>query len=50
MRVAKMNAGLDAGPIQKICGAGSVRYPDFGAILTSLLPTGIYYLLILDLG
>ena len=27
-----MNAGLDAGPIQKMCGAGSVPGSDFGEI------------------
>ena len=31
-----VNAGLDAGPIQKTCGAGSVPGPDFGENLTSL--------------
>ena len=30
-------AWLDAGPIQKMCGAGSVRYSDFGESLTSLV-------------
>ena len=35
----EMNAGLDAGPIQKKCGAGSVPGPDLGKKLTSLLPT-----------
>ena len=32
-----MNAGLDAGPNQIFCDAGSVLGPDFGEILTSLL-------------
>ena len=33
----EMNVGLDAaGPIQKMCGAGSVPGPDLGKILTSL--------------
>ena len=36
MQVPQMNAGLDAGPIEKMCGAGSVRYPHFGEILASL--------------
>ena len=31
-----MNAGLDVGPNQTWCGAGSVRGPDVGEILTSL--------------
>ena len=36
----EINAGLDAWPIQKMCGTGSVPGPDFwGEILTSLLPT-----------
>ena len=33
----EMNAGLDAGPIQKMCGACSVPDPDFGENLTSLI-------------
>ena len=33
----EMNAELDARPIQKMCGAGSVSGPDFGENLTSLL-------------
>ena len=37
----EMNAGLDAGPIQKMCGAGSVRYPDFGEILASLVTSKV---------
>ena len=32
-----MNAGLDAGPVQKMCGAGSVPGPDFGEYLMSPL-------------
>ena len=38
-------AWLDAGPIQKMCGAGSVRYPDFGESLTSLLSANMVPLL-----
>ena len=41
MPVPEMNAGLDAVPIQKMCSAGSVLYPDLGEILTSLL--GIHF-------
>ena len=33
----EMNAILDTGPIQKMCGAGSVLGPDFGENLTYLL-------------
>ena len=33
----EMNAGLDAGPIPKICGAGSMPGPDFWENLTSLV-------------
>ena len=33
------NAGLDAVPIQKIRGAGSVLGPGLGKIFTSLVPT-----------
>ena len=36
---SNMNAGLDAGPNQTWCGAGSVLGLDFGEILTSLVPT-----------
>ena len=32
----EMNVGLDAGPIQKMCGADSVPGPDFVENLTSL--------------
>ena len=32
----EMNAELDVGPIQKMCGAGFVSDPDFGENLTSL--------------
>ena len=28
-----MNAGLDARPIQKMCGAGSVPRPDSGELI-----------------
>ena len=42
MWVPEMNVGLDAGPIQKMCGADFVRYPDFGKILTSLICTHLY--------
>ena len=35
----QINAGLDAGPIQKTYGAGSVPGPDFGENLTSLVLT-----------
>ena len=35
----EMNAGLVAGPIQKMCGGGSVRGTDFGETLTSLALT-----------
>ena len=34
-----MNAELDAEPIQKMCGAGSVLGPDFVENLTSLVGT-----------
>ena len=34
-----MHAGLDAGPILKMCGDGSVPGPDFGENLTFLVPT-----------
>ena len=34
---SEMNAGLDAGPIQKMFDAGSVPSPDFLEILTSLI-------------
>ena len=37
----EMNAGLDAGAIQKMCGAGSVPGPYFGEILTYLVLTFI---------
>ena len=33
----EMNVGLDTGPIEKMCGAGSVPGPDFREILTSLV-------------
>ena len=33
----EMNAGLTAGPIQKMCDAGYVPGPDFGQNLTSLV-------------
>ena len=32
----EVNAGIDAGPIQKMCGADSMPGPDFGGNLTSL--------------
>ena len=32
----EMNAGLDGGPIQKMCGAGSVQGPNFGKNFISL--------------
>ena len=32
-----MNAGIDAAPIQKMCGDGSVPGPDFWENLTSLV-------------
>ena len=35
----EMNTGLDAGSIQKMCGAASVPGLEFGENLTSLLPT-----------
>ena len=35
----EMNTGLDAGPIQKMCGAGSVPGLKFGENLTSLVRT-----------
>ena len=35
---SNMSDGLDAGPNQTRCGAGSVLGPDFGEILTSLVP------------
>ena len=36
----EMDAGRDAGPIQKMCGAGSVPGPDSGKVcLTSLQTT-----------
>ena len=35
----KMNAGLDARPVQKISGASSVPGLDFGENLTSLVVT-----------
>ena len=35
----EMNVGLDAGPIQKMCGAGSVPGPVFGENLTYLMTT-----------
>ena len=35
---SNMKAGLDAGLNQTSCGAGSVLGPDFGEILTSLVP------------
>ena len=34
-----MNAGFDAGPIQKMCGAGFVPGADFGENFTSLKGT-----------
>ena len=34
----EINAELDAGRVQKMCGAGSVLGPDFGENLTSLQP------------
>ena len=34
---SEINAGLDAGPIQKVCGAGSVPGPGFGEDLTFLM-------------
>ena len=36
---AEINAGLDAGPIQKMCGAGSVPGSGLGESLTSLQDT-----------
>ena len=38
----EMNAGLDAGSIQKICGAGYVSGPEFRENLTSLLAMSCY--------
>ena len=34
----EMNAGRDAGPIEKMCGASLMPGPDLGENLTSLLP------------
>ena len=34
---SNMNAGLDAGPNQTWCDAGSMLGPDFGEILASLV-------------
>ena len=36
-----INAGFDAGPKQTRCSAGSVLGPDFGEILTSLVPNSV---------